>query len=190
MSARERHLPPTEPKAFLAWENRQRQRYELVNGVVRLMTGGTAGHNRIAVRIAARLERRLAGGDCAVHQNDLKVVSPTGLVTYPDVMVRCGGFDEDATEVDDPVLVVEVLSPGTRGKDLIGKRYAYQAIPSLRWLVYVEPKKVQVEVVSREPDGSWRGVFLTRLDDMLRIEPLGIEIGLAEIYAGLGAAGG
>ncbi|MEK0084744.1 hypothetical protein [Benzoatithermus flavus] len=44
-------------------------------------------------------------------------------------------------------------------------------------------------LVSREPDGSWRGVFLTRLDDTLRIEALGIEIGLAGLYAGLAAAG-
>ena len=132
---------PTEPQAFLAWEKRQRARYELVGGVVRLMTGGTVGHNRLAVRFIAALERQLPPG-CSAHLSDVKVVSPTGMVTYPDVMARCGADDEDATEVRDPVLIVEVLSPGTRREDLIRKRYGYQAIPSLRWLLYVEPKKV------------------------------------------------
>ncbi len=33
---------------FLAWEERQPERFELVGGVVRLMAGGTEGHDRIA----------------------------------------------------------------------------------------------------------------------------------------------
>ena len=144
---------PTSPAEFLAWENRQRLRYELVDGTVRLMTGGTLGHNLLARRFVVALDRQLRPG-CSVHQSNVKVTSPTGMVTYPDVLVRCGAFVEDATEVDDPVLIVEILSPGTRREDLVRKRYGYQSIPSLRWLLYVEPKKVQVELVIREADDS------------------------------------
>ena len=182
---------PTDPCAFLVWENRQRARYELVGGMVRLMTGGTAGHNLIAQNTAFAL-RQLLGTrhGCVVHQSDVKVVAPTGMVTYPDVMLRCGGLVEDATEVDDPLLIVEVLSPRTRREDLIRKRYGYQAIPTLRWLLYIEPKNVQVEVVSREAADRWRTVFLTDLSAAVRLDELGVELPLADLYAGLEAGRG
>ena len=178
---------PTEPLAFLRWESRQRLRYELVGGAVRAMTGGTVGHNLLAGRVMAALMRQLRPG-CSAHQSDLKVVSPAGMVTYPDVLVRCGPIDEDATEVGDPLLIVEVLSPSTRGEDLIRKRYGYQAISSLRWLLYVEPKKVQVEVVTREADDSWRSVLVTDLAATIKVEQLGMGLALAELYVGMAAA--
>ena len=177
---------PTTPAEFLAWENRQRLRYELVGGVVRAMTGGTVGHNLLAGRVLVALQTQLRRG-CAAHQSDLKVVSPAGMVTYPDVLVRCGPLDEDATEAEDPVLIIEILSPSTRREDLIRKRYGYQAIPSLRWLLYVEPKRVQVEVVTREADDSWRSVFVADPAATIRLAELGINLPVAELYAGLAA---
>ena len=54
------------------------------------------------------------------------------MVTYPDMLVRCGPPSEDATEVEAPVLTVEILLPSTRREDLILKRCGYKAIPSLR----------------------------------------------------------
>lgn len=73
---------PTTPAEFLAWENRQRLRWELVGGAVRAMTGGTVGHNLLAGRVLAALQTQLRQG-CTAHQSDLKVVSPSGMVTHP-----------------------------------------------------------------------------------------------------------
>ena len=178
---------PTTPQEFLIWEKRQRLRYELVSGAARAMIGGTVGRNLLAGRVLAALLRQLRPG-CTAHQSDLKVVSPAGMVTYPDVLVRCGPIDEDATEIDDPILIVEILSPSTRREDLIRKRYRYQAIRSLLWLLHVEPKKVQVEVVSREADDSWRSVLVTDHAATIKLEQLGVEFHLAELYAGMAAA--
>lgn len=178
---------PTIPADFLAWESRQRQRYELVGGVARAMRGGMVGHNLLAGRVLVALQTQLGPG-CTAHQSDLKVSSPAGMVTYPDVLARCGPFDEDATEADHPVLIVEILSPSTRREDLIRKRYGYQAIPSLRWLLYVEPKKVQVEVVTREGDNSWRSVFVTDPKATIRLEGLGVSLKVGELYVGLTAS--
>ena len=82
---------PTTPAGFLAWESRQRRRYELVGGVVRAMTGGTVGHNLLAGRVRTALPTRLGSG-CTAHQGDLKVSSPARMVTCPDVPARCGPF--------------------------------------------------------------------------------------------------
>ena len=177
---------PTTPQEFLIWEKRQRLRYELVSGAARAMIGGTVGRNLLAGRVLAALLRQLRPG-CTAHQSDLKVVSPAGMVTYPDVLVRCGPIDEDATEIDDPILIVEILSPSTRREDLIRKRYGYQAIRSLLWLLHVEPKKVQIEVVTREADASWRSVFVTDPAATIQLEGLCAGLKVPDLHAGLAA---
>ncbi len=164
---------PTTSAGFLAWENRQRQRYELVDGVARAMTGGTVGHNLLAGRVLIALQTQLGPG-CTAHQSDLKVSSPAA-----------AALDEDATEADHPVLIAEIPLPSIRREDLIRKRYGYQAIPSLRWQLYVEPKKVQVEVVTREGDNSRRSVFVTDPKATIRLEDLGMSLMVRELYVGL-----
>jgi Uma2 family endonuclease len=112
---------------FLAWEREQSERYERVSGVIRMMTGGTLDHNRITRNVADALWRRLRGGDCEVFTSDVKVVTPTGDVMYPDVVVACGDLPGKATVLDKPVLIVEVL-PESTARDHGRKRWAYQTI--------------------------------------------------------------
>jgi Uma2 family endonuclease len=121
---------------------------------------------------------------------NLKILSPAGMVTYPDVFVRCGPLADEAIECRDPLVVFEVLSPSTRSEDLVRKRWGYQAIPSLAHLVYVDAARVRIEIATRAPDGRWWSVFLDRLDDLLGLEALGIELAVREIYASTHAADG
>jgi Uma2 family endonuclease len=98
------------------------------------------------------------------------------MVTYPEVFVRCGPLAD------------EVLSPSTRSEDLVRKRWAYQAIPALAHLVYVDAGRVEVEIATRAPDGRWWSVFLDSLGGRLRLDALGIELALADVYAGTRAS--
>lgn len=180
---------PTEPRAFAAWENRRRGRYELIVGEIRAMAGGSRGHDLVAGNVLTALRLALPGRASDVHGSNLKVLSPAGMVTYPDVFVRCGPLDDAATECDDPVVVVEVLSPSTRSEDLVRKRWAYQAIPSLTHLVYVDPSRVEIEVATRAADGRWWSSFLHDLSATLTLDTLAIDLPLGEVYAGTRAAG-
>jgi Uma2 family endonuclease len=180
---------PTEPGAFIAWENRQRDRYQLLDGEVRLMAGGSRAHDLVAVNLLPALRSAMRRAACDVHGSNLKLVSPVGMVTYPDLFVRCGGLADEATECADPVVVIEVLSPSTRGEDLVRKRWGYQAMPSLAHLVYVDATQVKIEVATRDADGSWRSLFLDRMDQPVRLEAIDAEVGIADVYAGTRAAG-
>jgi Uma2 family endonuclease len=168
---------------FLAWEHEQPDRYERLGGVVRMMTGGTIDHNRITLNVADGLRRRLAGGDCEKFVNDVKVVTPTEDVMYPDVVIACGVIPGKATVLPDPVVVVEVLSESTAARDHGRKRWAYQTIPSLRHYVLIDQDEVGVEVASPDPTGGWRSVILRRLEDCLQLPALNVEIGLDEVFA-------
>ncbi|MGH6886964.1 MAG: Uma2 family endonuclease [Geminicoccales bacterium] len=179
---------PIEPRAFIGWENRRIGRYELIGGEVRPMAGGSRAHDLVAGNVLTALNVALRARDCDVHGSNLKVVSPAGMVTYPDVFVRCGPLADEVTECDDPVVVVEVLSPSTRSEDLVRKRWAYQAMPTLAHQVYVDSARVEIEIATRASDGRWWSVFVNRLDDSLRLERLDLELPLREIYAGTRAA--
>lgn len=175
---------PTEPDAFIAWENRQKARYELIDGVAWMMTGGTFAHSRIAANLVSSLHARLAGRPCSAHGSDLKVCSPTGAVMYPDALVHCGAAADEATEIDDPVLVAEVLSRRTKRYDMWGKRQAYLAMPSLRHILLVSPDACRVELETRRDDGTWLLSLHQRLDEELALDGLGMALPVAEIYAG------
>jgi Uma2 family endonuclease len=167
---------------FLAWEQQQPERHERVAGAVRMMTGGTFAHNRITRNCARALENRLSS-DCEVFTSDIKVVTPAGDVMYPDVVVICGAVADRATWSETPVAVVEVLSTSTAERDRGPKRVAYQTIASLRHYVLIDQNKPTVDVASRSDDGSWRGLLYEGLDARLRLDALGVELGLDEIFA-------
>lgn len=185
-----RATAPTAPltfEAFLAWEERQPERFELVGGVVRLMAGGTEGHDRIGINIAAALRIRLRGAPCSAHGSNLKVVSrAAGAVMYPDAFVRCGPRDDRRTTRDDPVVVFEVLSEGTVKHDLIRKRLAYESIPGLQRIVYVSVDELRLDMRVRSADGVWGDETVEGLEASVRLPEIGIELPMAEIYEDTG----
>ena len=169
---------------FLAWEHQQPERYERIGGVIRMMTGGTVDHNRITRNFAQRLASQLEGSACEVFTSDLKVTTPAGDVMYPDVVVVCGELSGKATKVETPVIVVEVLSESTAERDHGRKRWAYQAITTLAHLVYVDAARIEIEIATRAPDGRWWSMFLHDASERLRLETLGADVPVADVYAG------
>lgn len=87
-------------------------------------------------------------------------------------------------------MVVEVLSESTAERDHGRKRWAYQTLPSLEHYVLIDQKKPVVEVASRDDDGSWRSVIHRGLDGHMRLDTLGVEIGLEEFFARVSFAAG
>ena len=174
---------PIDPDAFLDWEQRQAERYELVAGEVRLMVGGTIGHNDVTDNIHAAFRSRLRGTPCRARAVQTRVQAGNDSFVYPDIVVSCSPRRPEELFIDDPVLVVEVLSPSTAQYDQGEKRWVYQAIPSLQQLVLVSPREAKVEVVTRQADDSWRSMFVTDLEAMLPLDSLGFGLPMAEVYA-------
>lgn len=167
---------------FLAWEEAQLERYERVAGIVRMMSGGTAAHDRIALNIARALHPQVRGGACSVQGANLKVVSrAVGAVMYPDVFVRCGQPLQQETSCEDPVVVFEVLSASTAQHDLTRKKHAYQAIESLRAIVYISQADASIEIVRRSASG-WDAQFIEGEDAVLELPEIGAAIAFSEIY--------
>jgi Uma2 family endonuclease len=173
--------PTRTPAEWLAWEEQQLERYELLWDEPTLMAGVTLNHSRITLNILTYLRSRLRGGPCRVDA-DVKVGLSDGRWLYPDAFVHCTPRGGRETLVDDPVVVVEVLSSGTLIYNTNDKRWDYQEIPSLRHLVIVAPDRPKVEVATRGGDGTWRSVFHVDLDAEARLDALDLALPLAVVY--------
>ncbi|MBB3952524.1 Uma2 family endonuclease [Aureimonas jatrophae] len=171
-------------EAFLAWEREQERRYELVDGVAVMMTGGTQGHALIAANIVAALRPRLRGSPCRPSGSDMRVPIPaTGNARYPDVTVDCGPFDRSSHDASRPTVVFEVLSDSTGWFDQTRKLRDYDSVASIRQYVCVSQSEPRVLVWRR--DGSGRLVpdaILVKGALQLDFEGLMADLSLADIY--------
>ncbi len=83
------------------------------------MTGGSLGHNQITLAIHRALDHRLAGGPCRPPGPGAGVVTIGDVVRYPDAVVTCSPFGRSDHLVPAPVILSEVVSPGSRRLDRV-----------------------------------------------------------------------
>ena len=159
---------------FLAFEVQEPERYEFVDGVVRMMTGGSVAHGIIKSNMANSLNAALGEGPCIAIVDELKVVTETA-VMYPDVVVACGPLAPDDDRISDPAVVVEVLSPTTERHDRIAKWREYQRIGSLQHVVLIAQRERRIEVHSRTERG-WELVAIEPPEDARRAGGSGRDI--------------
>jgi Uma2 family endonuclease len=170
---------------FLEWQRRQGQRYELVDGVPRAMTGARFRHDRVLGNVFNALFDALNAIDspCRPFTADIAVRVPTGNLRRPDVAVYCPPFDEDAMVSDRPRLVVEVLSESTEDTDQHVKVDEYQHLYAVDYIVLIAPRVVDVLVWARDEDRSWRSQRYQSLEDVVPLPLLGISLSLARLYS-------
>jgi Uma2 family endonuclease len=171
---------------FLTWVQAHEGRYELAGSRVVMMTGGSRGHAILVRRLAAALETRLDGDRWTVLTSDFGVDLGPSTVRYPDVVVDvAGGRLKDLTATA-PVVIAEVLSPSSVKDDLGAKADEYVRLPSLSAYLVLAQDEPQARVWVRGAGGfSSKPQVIKGLDCVIEIASLGIDLPLAEIYAGV-----
>lgn len=175
---------------FLRWEDRQEQKFELVDGQTVMMAGGTQAHALIAANIVSALRAALRGGPCRPSGSDLRLPIPaTGNSRYPDVTVDCGRFDPAARDATEPRIVFEVLSDSTGWYDQTRKLRDYDAVPSIRQYVCVSRSEARVLIWRRDAAGRLvPEAAILDGDATLDTGEGGVSLRLADIYEGTGLA--
>ena len=173
---------------YLALEEHSPLRHQFYQGEIFAMAGGSFNHSAIAGNLYLALGERLRGGPCRPMNSDMRIHTPSGLDTYPDLSLFCGQpelTDQQRTLLN-PVLIVEVLSPSTRNYDRGDKFFHYRSIPTLRDYLLVDAASISVEHFRRSSDGEeWVLHHYQRLEERLPLPALESELPLAEIYAAI-----
>ncbi len=163
------------------------QKHEFFQGQVFAMAGGTFRHARVAGNLFASLSQQLRDKLCQPLNSDMRIHTPSGLDTYPDISVYCGQpeLNDNQTTLLNPTVIIEVLSPSTRDYDRGGKFTHYRSLASLQDYLLVDPDIVLVEHFHRLGRDEWLFHIYSDLAACLSLESLGISLQLEAIYMGL-----
>jgi len=143
-------------------------RWELIDGVAYDMTPSPSlEHQRVSMHLSTALSRKLSAakrgggkGGCEVFAAPLDLFI-AGDVFQPDLVVVCDPAKKTARGIEGPPdLVIEILSPSTASRDLLRKRWAYEAGGVPEYLI-VDPQE--------------RNGLLLRLEDGKYLEAARVE---------------
>ena len=161
-------------------------RWELVEGVPVMMSGGSFRHALVAGNIYFALRRELRGKPCQPFGSDAGVGVDFHNIRYPDVAVYCDPRDLDV-DLDEkrtgrhPVVLVEVHSPSTSNIDRGLKLRQYKAIPSVRSILFVDPRANLAELYERIGDAEWRETVVPEGEDV-PLPAIGVTLSADDIW--------
>jgi Uma2 family endonuclease len=169
-------------EAFRRWYDAQPiGRYERVDGRIVAMAPERGAHLRVKGAIFKALDRAVtfAGVPCQALPDGATV--ETGDSDYePDALVNCGEpMADDAIAAPHPVIIVEVLSPGTASTDTGGKLADYFRVPSVAHTLIVHPTRRVVTHHRRADAGIETRIVVS---GPIAMAPPGIVITVEEIY--------
>ncbi len=157
-------------------------KHEYLDGEVYAMAGTSDRHNIIAGNLFANLWTHLRDSPCQPFMENMKVRVNRDVFYYPDVLVSCEQNPESSYYRNEPILIIEVISPSTAQTDRREKLRAYQQMPSVHEYVIVEQESIAVEIHRRQPDGRWITYYFTRQDTEFTLESVNLTLQLAEVY--------
>jgi Uma2 family endonuclease len=175
------------PQEYLELERKSPTRNEYYKGEIFAMAGASRQHNLIVGNVNAEIRERILSRPCESYATDMRVcIEATGLYTYPDVVVVCGGPRfQDHEGIDtllNPTVIFEVLSESTEAYDRGVKFGHYRRIPSLREYVLVSQDRMFVERYIKQGE-NWVLSDFSLPEHVLRLDSVDCAIPLDRIYA-------
>lgn len=149
------------------------------------LAGASEIHNTITLNIAVLFRMRLQNR-CRTYSSEMKIrMEKKDKFYYPDVLAVCGElkfYQNRRTVLENPVVVVEVLSGSTTMKDRTEKLWAYQSLDSVQEYVLVSQDKPVVEKYARRANEEWSYSATIGLESSIKLDSIGITLTLKEIY--------
>lgn len=170
---------------YLGFERHALERHEYLDGIVYAMAGESRSHSRICFNLYGTTYGQLRGKRCSGFSPNMKVrTGEAGLFSYPDFIIVCGeplSHDEKDDVVTNPTVIFEVLSRSTESYDRGEKFLRYtNYIQTLQDYVLIAQDRPRIEHYSRA--SGWAKTEIEGLDAILKLESVGCEIALADLY--------
>ena len=170
---------------FFVWQRSREDRYELVEGVpIKLMTGASTQHDRIAGNVFADLHNQLDGSPCWPATADVALRTKISSLRRADILVTCDEPRLDAYEAHDPKMVVEVLSPSNKGLGWQRKIEEYRQHPKLAYLLLIDSEQPQATLFARDGE-RWLPTDYDGTEGTIELPAIGCRLELSRIYRGV-----
>ncbi len=177
------NLPRFTPEEYFAWEERQPERHEYIDGEVYAMTGGSINHSEVAGKFLTILSNHLKGRGCKILPSDARVniVGSTDYI-YPDISVTCDNRDKTTSQyITYPCLIVEVLSPSTAAYDRGDKFTMYRRNPILQDYVLASADKMSIDLFHKDEQGKW-DILNYRAGDAVELRSIDLSFPIEDVY--------
>jgi Uma2 family endonuclease len=184
---REPGMPAAGVRSAADDASRARQGGEAVDGRAVAAGASSLAHNLIVSNFVGTLFSALRGTGCRVVSQGMPVKPRGENVFLPDVAVFCGAPELESGAVEvllNPAVLVEVLSPESTDFDHGKKWESYRRLPSLRDYLLVWHDHARVEWYTRQ-GAHWLFGEVEGPEGEVRLESIGVTLGLAGIYEGV-----
>lgn len=174
-------IPQISAKEYLERERDAAYKHEFVNGIMYAMAGASRQHDLITGDVFGTLLGKVAP-PCQVFTSDVKVrirAVSNECYYYPDSSVTCSEVDNDAYEISQPALIIEVLSQSTEDADRGYKFDHYRLIAALQEYVLVHQTKPCVEIYRRR--SGWEKE-VHDIDAEITLESVRLTVPVAAFY--------
>lgn len=170
----------------LSFEKNGRTKNELHQGKNSASTGSSRRHNLIGSNITIAIGSRLRGHKCEIYVNDMRVKLSEHDYCYPDVVVVKGEPKFVGTELDileNPTVIVEILSQSTLYQDKTEKLERYLSLKSVNECLLVKEDEMRVEHYAKQNAKQWMYRIYNENDEMISLESIACKITMSEVYA-------
>ena len=179
---------------FLDWDSGDTsgRLWQLCDGQPQAMAPTSVPHGAIQGELAGLLRDHLrqTGSRCRmiVTPGVVPRVRSADNVRIPDLAVTCVPPAADQRLLEQPVLLVEILSPSNR-RETWSNVWSYATIPSVAEILVVSSLAVSADLLRRQPDGTWPEQA-RRLgpEDTLELASIGLSVPLTALYVTSGVA--
>ncbi len=171
---------------FLRWEDGTDTRYELLGGFPVAMAPPAVAHGLLAARLCARIEGALQSRRPCMVQVEAGIARPDRDDTcyVADLAVTCKPPRRGDQLISDPMLIVEILSPGTAMYDRQTKVSDYRRIPSVEEILLINSASIFAELLRRE-GRRWITEIVRGPQATLSLASIGLTATLTDLYDGI-----
>ena len=140
----------------------------------------------LMVRLVSRIDAALADRRPCNAQVEAGVIRADRADTYfeADIAATCEGNEPGRQAIKDPFLIIEILSPSTERLDRRVKLPVYRQIATVQEILFIASDGFYAEL-HRRSGAQWITEILRGAEARLTLTSVGIEIPLADLYAGI-----
>ncbi len=173
------------PGEYLALEEKAETKSEYWNGEIVAMSGARIDHQQITTNLTVSLSNKLKR-KCRVFPIEMKVwVKKRNKFFYPDITIICDKpnfYKNRRDTIDNPKMIIEVLSKSTASFDRAEKFLSYQTLVSLDEYVLISQENAVVEQYIKRDDGNWIFQAIIGLESSVKFTSIDTTLSLEEIY--------
>jgi Uma2 family endonuclease len=173
---------------FLERAEKSDELLEYYDGIITKLPMARGPHNEIVMNVGTSLNVAFwsASKTYRVFGSQQKVYLPAlNFGVFPDVLVVTDKplyWDDNQVLLINPILIVEVLSKGTKKYDRTTKFTEYKTLESFKEYVLIDQNKCFIETYFKEKPNVWQGMDYTQLEDTIHLKSIDCTISVSDIY--------